>query len=566
MTPPPSAAPQTPGLPPRVLLVSSTLDDDGGIPVCVAQLAEGLAGLGAAVEIAGQHASRPAAVVADVVARGQATLSAIAAPWHPAGQWRAARRMRGIVAASAARAAAEGRRLVVHLHGVWVAPVQAAAAAATAAGATLVVSPHGMLRREALRKSRWRKRLVWHASLRRLLLHADTLHVTSPAEMEDLVALLPGCSPALLPLGVRPPAAAPRVRVAGAPRRAGYLGRLLPIKNLDGLLEAWKAAAPAGWRLSIDGPSAGQEGARLAALADRLGIAAAERPVAEEVALPAAGGEALERVEEDVEALAPDQLPGGHDAQRPRRRIRRRGQRGDGDVVAEGRQPPGRESHRLEEPPPHAPHGEHQGEAVAVAPHEEPAAEDLERAREGAELRRLRHDSQPGRRGHEPAEGTPHDGVGEKPTEEVERVGAVVGHEPPEAGRGGDIDDRHPLVHHRRPALGEAILRQRPLRGQDHLPGVTRLEDLEEVALMGADDRLPEHQPSDPGTAAAHDGTVGAPAARPPSAAASRATHEAQSRPRACSRPRATHRARAAGSARSSSTASTTSAGRSSST
>ena len=275
MTPPPSAAPQTPGLPPRVLLVSSTLDDDGGIPVCVAQLAEGLAGLGAAVEIAGQHASRPAAVVADVVARGQATLSAIAAPWHPAGQWRAARRMRGIVAASAARAAAEGRRLVVHLHGVWVAPVQAAAGAATAAGATLVVSPHGMLRREALRKSRWRKRLVWHASLRRLLLHADTLHVTSPAEMEDLVALLPGCSPALLPLGVRPPAAAPRDRVAGAPRRAGYLGRLLPIKNLDGLLEAWKAAAPAGWRLSIDGPSAGQEGARLAALADRLGIAAA---------------------------------------------------------------------------------------------------------------------------------------------------------------------------------------------------------------------------------------------------------------------------------------------------
>lgn len=274
MKPPASLAPPPPGLPPRVLLVSSTLDEDGGIPVCVAQLAEGLAGHGAAVEIAGQHASRPATVVTDVASRGLATLSAIAAPWHPLGQWRAARRMRRIVAASAALAAAEGRRFVVHLHGVWVAPVQAAARAATAAGATLVVSPHGMLRAEALRKSRWRKRLVWHASLRRLLLRADTLHVTSPAEGEDLVALLPGCGPVLVPLGVRPPADAPRDRAAGAPRRAGYLGRLLPIKHLDGLLEAWKAAAPAGWRLSIRGPSDGHEAARLATLADRLGIAA----------------------------------------------------------------------------------------------------------------------------------------------------------------------------------------------------------------------------------------------------------------------------------------------------
>jgi len=260
--------------PPRVLLVSSTLDDDGGIPVCVAQLAEGLAGWGATVGITGQHAGPPAAVVTDVAARGLATLRAIRAPWHPAGQWRAARRVAGVVSEAATRAAAEGRRLVVHLHGVWVAPQVAAAGAAIAAGATLVVSPHGMLRAEALRKSRWRKRLVWEAALRRRLVAADTLHATSRAEADDLEALLPGCRPVLVPLGVRPPADVPRATAApGAPRRAGYLGRLLPIKNLDGLLMAWNEVRPPGWRLCIDGPGTEAMAAGLRSLAARLGIA-----------------------------------------------------------------------------------------------------------------------------------------------------------------------------------------------------------------------------------------------------------------------------------------------------
>jgi glycosyltransferase involved in cell wall biosynthesis len=259
---------------PRVLLVSSTLDDDGGVPVCVGQLAEGLAGIGVPVGITGQHAGPLGAVIAAAGRRSGVTLDPVSAPWHPRGQWQAARRVRRVVEVTASAARAEGRSLVVHLHGVWVAPVLAAAAAAVDAGATLVVSPHGMLRREALRKSPWRKRAVWEGWLRRALVAADTLHVTSPLEGEELASLLPGCQPVLVPLGIVPPADAPRGRTAAAPRRAGYLGRILPIKNLDILIQAWNLARPAGWRLAIDGPGPAEVTAALDALAERLGIGA----------------------------------------------------------------------------------------------------------------------------------------------------------------------------------------------------------------------------------------------------------------------------------------------------
>jgi glycosyltransferase involved in cell wall biosynthesis len=257
---------------PRVLLVSSTLDEDGGVPVCVGQLAEGLAGLGVPVGITGQHAGPLGAVIAGAGRRSGVTVEAVSAPWHPRGQWDAARRVRAVVRATAALARAEGRFLVVHVHGVWVAPVIAAAAAAVDVGATLVVSPHGMLRQEALRKSPWRKWAVWEGWLRRRLVTADAIHVTSPLEGEELAALLPGCRPVLVPLGIVPPADAPRGRARGAPRRAGYLGRILPIKNLDILLRAWKLARPSGWRLAIDGPGPAEMTASLHELAERLGI------------------------------------------------------------------------------------------------------------------------------------------------------------------------------------------------------------------------------------------------------------------------------------------------------
>ena len=109
---------------PRVLLVSSTLDDDGGVPVCVGQLAEALVAIDVSVGITGQHAGPIAAVVRGAEHRSGVAVNAVSAPWHPRGQWRAARRIGAVVRETAALARAEGRPLVVHLHGVWVASVR----------------------------------------------------------------------------------------------------------------------------------------------------------------------------------------------------------------------------------------------------------------------------------------------------------------------------------------------------------------------------------------------------------------------------------------------------------
>ncbi|MBU6275065.1 MAG: glycosyltransferase [Planctomycetes bacterium] len=241
-------------VPAEVLLVASTLDDDGGIPVCVGHLARGLSRLGIAVAVVGQHAGvlSPACAGPDADAF---VVEAIQSPWTVRGQAAAARTIARFVASRAAANRRVGRGVVVHAHGVWVLPVIAAVAAARSAGAGVAVSPHGMLRRDALRKSPWRKQAALALAVRGMIANADTLHATSPDEAEELERQFPGCRPRLLPLGIEPIARAIRSEPRpGAPRVVGCLGRILPIKNLESLLDAWKTVAPEGWRLVVAGP------------------------------------------------------------------------------------------------------------------------------------------------------------------------------------------------------------------------------------------------------------------------------------------------------------------------
>jgi len=241
--------------PPEVVLVSSTLDDDGGIPVCVAHLAGGLSRLGLVVSITGQYSRfvAPALVSPDYLSGVE--VDAVRRSWTPQGQAVAAVAVRNIVARRAIAARQRGRQLVVHAHGVWVLPVIAAVAAARAAGCGVTVSPHGMLRRDALRKSPWRKQAALALAVRRMIANADTLHATSPDEAKELERRFPGCHARLLPLGIEPIAGVIRSeRRPGAPRVAACLGRILPIKNLESLLDAWKTVAPEGWRLVVAGP------------------------------------------------------------------------------------------------------------------------------------------------------------------------------------------------------------------------------------------------------------------------------------------------------------------------
>lgn len=257
----------------QVLLIGSSLDDDGGAPVAIGQLAMALAELGQSTEIIGQHARGIAPAIAVAERHERVTVTGLQNPWTVVGQVATAGAVSRLIGDRARAAAAAGRRLVVHTHGVWVLPVIAAARAARAAGALHVITPHGMLREEAMRKSTWKKRLVLAADVRRQLASAAAVHVTSTAEAADLRRLMPGIEPVVIPLGIEPPAISAARHQTRDQRTAGFLGGLIPIKNLDTLLQAWRGAAPPDWRLRIAGPADAAYSRELAGLIEDLGLA-----------------------------------------------------------------------------------------------------------------------------------------------------------------------------------------------------------------------------------------------------------------------------------------------------
>jgi glycosyltransferase involved in cell wall biosynthesis len=172
-------------------------------------------------------------------------VEAILRPWTTCGQILAARDVARFVRGWL-RGQPPGRgTAVVHTHGVWTPAIIAAAHTALSAGVPLVVSPRGMLRREALRRSRLIKSFVWHMCVRRILTRAAAVHVTSSQEAQDLARLLPGIEPVLVPWGIEPWGENRNQDPRASPRVAAYLGRMLPIKGLDMLIDAWAVMAAA---------------------------------------------------------------------------------------------------------------------------------------------------------------------------------------------------------------------------------------------------------------------------------------------------------------------------------
>ena len=135
----------------------------------------------------------------------------------------------------------------VHDHGIWLDSNRTAARVADRRSVARIVSPRGMLSEWSLAHRGWRKRIAWRAYQRRDLETADALHATSDLEAEEIRAAGIGVPIAILPNGVElPPEAerdpAPPDRI----RRFLFLSRIHPQKGLEALVEAWRAARPAG--------------------------------------------------------------------------------------------------------------------------------------------------------------------------------------------------------------------------------------------------------------------------------------------------------------------------------
>lgn len=151
-----------------------------------------------------------------------------------------------------------GRPVVLHSHGLWDMLNHAGMRAAGQARVPTVLSVHGMLLPWARRNKKLRKDVAWALYQRRDVLRAGRLHVTSAAERDIVAAIAGPETVAEVPFGVDLPALAPPAE--GPDKTLLFLGRLHRVKNLEALIRAFVAVAPAGWKLRLVGPQ--EEGHR----------------------------------------------------------------------------------------------------------------------------------------------------------------------------------------------------------------------------------------------------------------------------------------------------------------
>ncbi len=165
---------------------------------------------------------------------------------------------------------------ILHNHSLWSMPNVYPGAASRLTDCRLVTSPRGTLSPVALRRSRWKKRLMWALCQKRAIHDSALFHATSTRELEDIRTAGLRAPVAVIPNGVDiPDECLPEVdQEAGRyRRRLLYFGRIHPIKGIPNLIQAWTnvQADHPDWELYIVGPDSGGHLSQLKELAVDLG-------------------------------------------------------------------------------------------------------------------------------------------------------------------------------------------------------------------------------------------------------------------------------------------------------
>jgi glycosyltransferase involved in cell wall biosynthesis len=169
---------------------------------------------------------------------------------------------------------------IMHNHSLWMAPNVYPGWAVRGTTCKLVCSPHGTLNPAALERSAWRKRLVWWAGERRVVLGADLLHATAESEFLAMRAVGAKGPVAVVPNGIDVPAVAEeerraaRASVGAGRRRLLYLSRVHPTKGVEDLVRAWAQLSPRfpEWELVVAGTNDLGHATQMHDLAYSLGL------------------------------------------------------------------------------------------------------------------------------------------------------------------------------------------------------------------------------------------------------------------------------------------------------
>jgi glycosyltransferase involved in cell wall biosynthesis len=172
----------------------------------------------------------------------------------------------------------QGRPILIHDHGIWGQSNLASWWAARSRRVPYVLSPRGMLEPWALEFKARKKKLAWMLYQRRIIASAAALVATSEQECKNIKRLFPNLPVAVIPNGIDLLKVSDAF-LARAPASHGgtvlFMSRIHPIKNLTGLLHAWKLLTPElvkGWRLVIAGLDEEGHGQEIAALVRKLGL------------------------------------------------------------------------------------------------------------------------------------------------------------------------------------------------------------------------------------------------------------------------------------------------------
>lgn len=146
---------------------------------------------------------------------------------------------------------------IMHTHSLWMMPNIYPRSAVKGTSCQVVVSPRGTLSTWALRRSRWRKALIWYAGQKQLLHDAACIHVTSAEELSEVRELRLRNPVAVIPNGVECPRDVGGRSVQGRQQRVLlFLARIHPKKGTELLLNAWQDLSRRfpDWCLRIVGP------------------------------------------------------------------------------------------------------------------------------------------------------------------------------------------------------------------------------------------------------------------------------------------------------------------------
>lgn len=167
---------------------------------------------------------------------------------------------------------------LIHDHGIWGPTNVSSWWAARTRLVPYVLSPRGMLEPWALDYKAGKKKVAWLLYQQRIIASAAALVATSEKECESIKRLFPEQSVAIIPNGVNLPDVNNGANQNQPTDDGGtvlFMSRIHPVKNLSGLLQAWRLLPPEvtnGWRLVIAGPEEGGHAQEVRSLVQALGL------------------------------------------------------------------------------------------------------------------------------------------------------------------------------------------------------------------------------------------------------------------------------------------------------